>query len=173
MFWWGLFFLIFYFFDMYGAWRGLPAFLQARVHVFMVFVIMWMTQRFTDTQSAAELGLEIGSGGHTFNYWIFYVWFILPGFMIGRYFLLSLNAYGEQWNEAFSSLRIPDWKHFIRLHIGKDGALTIFPIGIWRVPRVWRNDDTNGRTYYVPADPRATDLELIEQPMTLRSRSAA
>ena len=44
-----------------------------------------------------------------------------------------------------------DYKHFLRLHVGTDGALTIWPIKIDRVPRRWRDrrgadaDDVAGR----------------------------
>lgn len=57
-------------------------------------------------------------------------------FLMGLYLLISLNVFGRHSNEAFSSLRIEDYKNFLRLRIAKDGSLTIFPIGIERwVPR--------------------------------------
>jgi hypothetical protein len=38
-------------------------------------------------------------------------------------------------NEVFACQGIADWKNFLRLHIGRDGALTIYPVGIERVAR--------------------------------------
>ncbi len=38
-------------------------------------------------------------------------------------------------NEVFSCQGIEDWKSFLRLHISRDGKLTIFPIGVERVAR--------------------------------------
>src|SRR4029078_6369882 len=62
--------------------------------------------------------------------------------LLGLYLLISLNVFGRHMNEAFSSLRIEDWKHFLRLHIDETGRLTIFPIGIRRVPRRWKASTT-------------------------------
>jgi hypothetical protein len=53
----------------------------------------------------------------------------------GVYLFGALNLFGAQANEAFSALRIQDYKHFLRLHITREGLLEIFPIGIPRVPR--------------------------------------
>ena len=53
----------------------------------------------------------------------------------GLYLFTAVNLLGVQANEAFSSLRIQDYKHFLRLHITPEGILEIFPIGVPRVPR--------------------------------------
>lgn len=55
--------------------------------------------------------------------------------ILGLYLLLALNLFGAHGNEAFSSLRIQDYKHFLRLHITPEGKLKIYPIGIKRIPR--------------------------------------
>ena len=62
-----------------------------------------------------------------------------------------MQVFGRHSNEAFSSLRIQDYKQWLRMHFAADGTLTIFAIGIDRVPR---------RT---PDDPRATPPHLIEK----------
>jgi hypothetical protein len=72
--------------------------------------------------------------------------------LLGLYLFLSLNLFGFHALEAFSSLRIPDYKHFLRLHIGADGRLEIFPIAIRKVPR---RDEGRGR------------YMLIEEPVTI------
>ena len=78
-------------------------------------------------------------------------------------------------NEAFSSLRIEDYKNFLRLHIAKDGSLTIFPIGIERVPRRWRATEASAFDAQLePDDPSARKPQLIEPPLVTRwSRSPA
>ncbi len=38
----------------------------------------------------------------------------------------------------FSSLQIEDWQNFLRIKIDSQGALTIYPIGIDRAQRAWR-----------------------------------
>ena len=93
---------------------------------------------------------------------------VLGSCIMGLYLLVSLNGFGHHQNEAFSSLAIPDWKSFLRLHIGPNGDLTIFPIGVRRVARGWRHSSAPDGPGLVADDPRATDAELIEVPIVLR-----
>ena len=92
---------------------------------------------------------------------------VIGSFIVGVYLLVSLNVFGRHSEEAFSGLRVQDFKHFLRLHVGSDGALTIWPIKIERVPRHWRDrrdgDATTSRV--VPVDPLVP--ELIEPPIRL------
>jgi hypothetical protein len=53
-------------------------------------------------------------------------------------YLWVTNYLGFHANEAYAPLRVKDHKHFLRLHIGRDGALTVFPIGVDKVCRRWR-----------------------------------
>jgi hypothetical protein len=98
---------------------------------------------------------------------------IVGSSILGVYLLTSLNAFGRHANEAFSSLKIPDWKNFLRMKIDAQGNLTIFPIGIRRVPRTWkpRHAGTQGPER-VPDDRKATAPELIEGPIELRRSPA-
>ncbi|MGH7165727.1 MAG: hypothetical protein ACREIS_09425 [Nitrospiraceae bacterium] len=101
-------------------------------------------------------GLIFGSG------------WLVGSFIMGVYLLISLNLVGRHSNEAFSSLRIADWKHFLRLKIAANGDLTIYPIGIRRIARDW----TDGLPCH-PQDPKATAPELIEDPIVLKNPSAS
>lgn len=76
----------------------------------------------------------------------------------GIYLLVSLNVFGRHANEAFSALRIADYKNFLRLRIGADGQLSIYPVGIDRVPR-WRRWGRAAR--------RGSAPRLIEGPITV------
>lgn len=89
--------------------------------------------------------------------------------VMGTYLLVSLNRFGRHSNEAFSSLSIPDFKNFLRLHIGADGALRIYPIKIERVARRWRENPAAGphAPQLEPDDRRASAEELIEAPITV------
>ena len=91
-------------------------------------------------------------------------------FLMGLYLLISLNVFGRHSNEAFSSLRIEDYKNFLRLHIASDGSLTIYPIGIERVPRKWRAtaEATEFDPQLEPDDPAATAPHLIEPPVVVK-----
>ena len=55
---------------------------------------------------------------------------------LGLYLLLSLNLFSRHTTEAFSSLRIEDYKNFLRMRIDPDGGLTIFPIGVQKAAKM-------------------------------------
>jgi len=95
---------------------------------------------------------------------------IVGSLLLGVYLLISLNVFGRHMNEAFSSLRIEDWKHFLRLHVDEGGRLTIFPIGIRRVPRRWKEGAQDTGPRFESDDPRATPPELMEAPIVLTHR---
>lgn len=89
--------------------------------------------------------------------------------LMGLYLLISLNVFGRHSGQAFSALRIEDFKHFLRIHIAADGTLTIYPIAVERVPRRWRRrrpGDTGTPSRVVPDEPM--EPALIEPPIRLR-----
>jgi len=99
--------------------------------------------------------------------------FLVGPFIMGLYLTVSLNRFGAHSNEAFISLALPDWKNFLRLRIARDGELTVFPVGLERVPRRWK--ETRAGPYapaWEPDDPRATPPVLIEQPIRVTPRRA-
>ncbi|HEV2826807.1 MAG TPA: metallophosphoesterase [Pyrinomonadaceae bacterium] len=108
---------------------------------------------------------------------IFVLGFIVGSFIMGFYLLVSLNFFGRHGNEAFSSLGIEDFKNFIRLHINDNGDLTIYPVGLRRVPRKWKPRTNDTRTNDTgpemePDDPKASDPELIEAPIVMKASKA-
>jgi Calcineurin-like phosphoesterase len=96
--------------------------------------------------------------------------FVLGSFIMGAYLLISLNFFGRHGNEAFSSLSIEDWKNFIRLHINEQGDLTIYPIGIRKVPRKWKQTNGASPSKLEPDPPNdpAHKPELIELPVVMK-----
>merc|ERR1712110_430800 len=56
-------------------------------------------------------------------------------------YLTLMSLLGRHLDEAFSSLRIEDYKNFLRLHIDKTGTLTMYAVGIDKVPKDWKEDD--------------------------------
>lgn len=102
---------------------------------------------------------------------IFVLGFVVGSFIMGAYLLFSMNVFGRHGNEAFSSLGIEDFKNFVRLHINENGDLTIYPVGIRRVPRKWkpRTSGTGPELIPDPDDTKATDPELIEPPIVLKA----
>ena len=141
---------------------------HAVAHMAAVFFMGW---GFT-VLTVKGFGLAFGSTPQllTAGLLIFVGGWIVGSVILGLYLLVSLNGFGRHHNEAFSSLKIEDWKHFLRLRIDAGGGLTIFPIGIERVPRQWRPAaSAASQSRIEPDDSRATPPALIEPPIAIRS----
>jgi Calcineurin-like phosphoesterase len=97
--------------------------------------------------------------------------YVIGSLVMGMYLLISINVFGRHSNEAFSSLRVRDWKNFLRMRITKDGTLTIYSIGIRRVPRKWRPRASGdaGVSKYQPAG-NYSEPQLIEKPIFISTR---
>jgi len=91
--------------------------------------------------------------------------YLIGAIIMGLYLFISLHIFGRHDNEAFSALKIEDYKNFLRLHIDKSGALTIYPIKIERVPRDWKPMGKDRVEYYEPET--AIKPELIEKPISV------
>jgi hypothetical protein len=91
--------------------------------------------------------------------------------IMGLYLLISLSVFGRHSEEAFSALRIQDYKSFLRLHVAHDGTLTIYPVKIRRVPRRWSGTGQatpDSPSLVQPLEPLAA--ELIEPPVVVPAR---
>jgi hypothetical protein len=146
--------------------RRIGGLLHGFAHLAAVFLLGWAVGRVTThfwefgsvRQILASAALIFPAGG------------IVGAWILGVYLFVSLNVFRRHSNEAFSSLRIDGWKSFLRLHIDQRGDLTIYPIGIERVPRRWRPSgdlDPKSPLRMVPADGRATKPNLIDRPITV------
>jgi hypothetical protein len=145
--------------------RVLGGVTHAVAHLFAALALAWLANIF----AVEVLGLPYASstqllvtGGLTFL-----AGAPVGGFIIGLYLLISVLVFGRHANEAFSSLRIQDYKQFLRMRIGTDGTLTLWCFGIDRVPRRWREEES-GRQ--VADDPRATPVREIDR-VSVRPRS--
>jgi hypothetical protein len=80
-----------------------------------------------------------------------YLWRLFPFFWIiatpvaaqimGTYLFVCINWLGVHMNEAFSSLRIEDYKHFLRMYIDPTSEdLHIYVVGLEHVPKHWEED---------------------------------
>lgn len=90
--------------------------------------------------------------------------YIIGSIIMGIYLFVSLHLFGRHDNEAFSALKIEDYKNFLRMHIDKDGDLTIYPLKIDRVTRKWKPIFE----YFEPDDLFKSDPELIEKPIVIK-----
>ncbi len=86
---------------------------------------------------------------------------ILGSVIMGLYLWLSLNLFGQHPNEAFSSLKIQDWKGFLRMRVSKEGTLDVHFIGIREVPRKWQRGPAGGPRW-VAADGRGS-CEIVDR----------
>jgi len=153
--------------DTHSAWyRRLAGATHGLAHTAAAWSLLSISRALIDRSGlTSPLAVEAVNG--TF---MFMTGGIAGSFLMGLYLLVSLNIFGRHSNEAFSSLRIEDYKNFLRFHIGKDGTLTIYPIGIERVPRRWKA--TGATSPYDPQlepdDPASTPPHLIEPPVAVR-----
>lgn len=161
--WLILFITAFVFFtDTHVRWyRIIGGIAHACAHLGAAFGIGW----FSIVLATRWLGLEFGSvpqmlmsGAITF------VGGGLAGsIVLGIYLFVSLRVFGRHANEAFSSLRIQDFKHWLRLRIDAEGTLTVHAIAIDRVPRRWREERDGDGLRIVPDDDIATAPRLVDR----------
>ncbi len=145
--------------------RIIMGFLHGAAHLITTFLLGWKALTITESWLGIQEPLSqtlmmvtlVAMAG----------WLIGP-VIVGLYLLISINVFGRHDNEAFSSLAIQDYKHFLRMKIDGDGKLTIYPVGIRRVPRRWKpREDRSPGPVLVPDDPRAAAPELIETPIVV------
>lgn len=153
--------------DTHSAWyKRLAGAAHGLAHAGAAWALLGLSQRLVESLGLTHpLAVEAVNGVSMFASGGF-----VGSLLMGLYLLISLNVFGRHSNEAFSALRIEDYKNFLRLRIAKDGSLTIFPIGIERVPRRWKA--TASPSVYDPQlepdDARATLPHLIEPPVVVK-----
>lgn len=150
------------------AYRVVGGLVHAAAHIFAALLLGWLSGQIgkaLELEFHSTLQVLLSLAVLCFGGWL------VSAVIIGLYLLISINVFRVHANEAFSSLAIQDYKHFLRLRIGPDGALTIYPIGLPRVPRRWRRvpDAGRGAAKFEPEDlhPDARP-RLIEAPIVLR-----
>ena len=111
-------------------WKKIVGGLHAFVHVVTLVLASSLLARLMP--GATDLGLIVA---------IAIVGGVLSATIFGVYLLISLNLFNRHWNEAFSSLRIQDYKNFLRLRIKPDKTLEIHAVGLKNVPREPRSGE--------------------------------
>lgn len=148
----------------WGGWaRVFVGFPHAVVQLAVIVALIWaFAAPFADLSLIAFLPVFFGLLG--------VIGGLAGSLLMGLYLWLSQQA-GKHANESFSSAHIQDSKSFLRLRVGADGSLTIFPIALDRVPRKWRavpEGDPQG-PWFVPAEGEVT-ARLIEPPIRVGER---
>ncbi|KAL3505208.1 hypothetical protein ACH5RR_035049 [Cinchona calisaya] len=60
--------------------------------------------------------------------------------VFGSYLYICINWLHLHFDEAFSSLRIANYKSFTRFHINRRGDLEVFTLAVDKVPKEWKLD---------------------------------
>ena len=143
------------------SWRVLGGIFHAVLHFGAAFLVGWFALLLT----VQAFDLSYGSIVQLLVSGLITVVLgaVAGSFILGVYLFVSIRIFGRHSNEAFSSLRIQDFKQWVRLRIDASGALTIFAIAIDRVPRRWRAQQRNGEQTWVADDSRATPPRLIDR----------
>jgi len=143
------------------SWRILGGAFHAVAHLAAAFVVGWLALLLT--MHVFELGYGTIPQLLLSGFITFIVGGPVGSFILGVYLFVSIRLFGRHGNEAFSSLRIQDFKQWLRLRIDAAGGLTIHAIGIDRVPRRWRTAQRNGKQTMEADDARATAPRLIDK----------
>jgi hypothetical protein len=143
------------------SWKVLGGAFHALLHLAAAFMVGWAALLLT------VRGFDLGYGSVSQLLLSGLITFVLGGpvgaFILGIYLFVSIRVFGRHGNEAFSSLRIADYKHWLRLRIDASGMLTIYAIAIDRVPRRWRAATRNGEQTLEADDKRASSPRLIDR----------
>jgi hypothetical protein len=143
------------------SWRIVGGACHALLHLAAAFAVGWAALRVT----TGVLDLHYGSIVQLLSSGV--ITFLLGGpvgaFILGAYLFVSIRIFGRHSTEAFSSLRIQDFKQWLRLRIDAAGNLSIYSIAIDRVPRHWRAARRADTETLEPDDPRATAPRLIDR----------
>ena len=93
---------------------------------------------------------------------------LAAGFLMGFYLFGANVLFGRHPNAVFAARHIQDYKGFLRMHLGSDGRVTVYPIGVDRVPRRWRlvSDGQTDDPWFEPSD-RSIEALLIEPPFSV------
>jgi hypothetical protein len=93
---------------------------------------------------------------------------VVAATLAGLYLLITHVFFGMHDNEVFSALRLRSFKCFARVHIGRDGTMTVYPIGIRNTrSNKWelQPDAPAGSPFY--SRPSGVMPTLIERPFTV------
>ncbi len=140
--------------------------LHALAHLTALFLVGWGAVYFVggdDTLRSRSLVQLLSVAGIVFASGV-----LIGPLITGVYLLISLNYFDVHHNEAFSAIKIPDYKNFLRFKIDADsGNLTIYPVGVEKVVKDWKaGDKKKGEPDLVPiAMEPDNSAFLIEEPI--------
>lgn len=97
----------------------------------------------------------------------------LAGTWLVALYLLVADRFGQNTNELFAAQHIEGYNNFLRMHIGQDGALTLYPVKIQNVTRWQFEPDGDAATPWFRPKKEPPEPELIEEPLRFEPLSRA
>ncbi|CAA0807857.1 Calcineurin-like metallo-phosphoesterase superfamily protein, partial [Striga hermonthica] len=88
--------------------------------------------------SVSRGGLMIYYASVFLYFWVFST--PIVSLVFGSYLYACINWLHIHFDEAFSSLRIANYKSFTRFHINRKGNLEVFTLAVDKVPKEWKLD---------------------------------
>lgn len=143
--------------------------IHAALHVAALFALVWLLHR-VDAQL-----LQLRAG----PWWLWLITmaiFFIPvggavaAFLFGLNLLVTCMWFNMNHNDAFSAMRVFDYRHFLRIRILGD-QITVYSIGLERVPRrsEWQDNPASpadpNAPYFIPHVPMVP--RLIERPIVI------
>ncbi|PAN10931.1 hypothetical protein PAHAL_2G125800 [Panicum hallii] len=118
-----------------------PACIKYLMSAFDVPEVMAVTR-----STICRKGIESLPRGGAIIYYVcvfLYFWVLstpVVSLVFGSYLYVCINWFHIHFDEAFSSLRIANYKAFTRFHIKKNGDLEVFTLAVDKVPKDWMLD---------------------------------
>lgn len=143
------------------SWRIAGGTIHALLHLNAAFIVGWCALVVT------ERWLHLAYGGTAqlllSGFLVFAAGWVVGAFIMGAYLFASIRVFGRHSTEAFSSLRIQDYKQWLRLKVDSTGALTIYCIALDRVARRWRKARRGGEETLERDDARASAPRIVDK----------
>ncbi|KAI9201700.1 hypothetical protein LWI28_027717 [Acer negundo] len=89
-------------------------------------------------QSLSRGGAAIYYAAVFLYFWVFST--PVVSLVFGSYLYICINWLHIHFDEAFSSLRIANYKSFTRFHITPEGDLEVYTLAVDKVPKEWKLD---------------------------------
>lgn len=162
---------------MIGWWSGLLRERRPRAPSGPVVAVLF---QLAVTAAALTLTVTIArSVPSSWNRLVFLAILLVVAAVAGAFLGSQLFALWVLWSNQglvaewqMSGQSIDDHKGFVRMHIARDGALTLYPLALDGICRDWRleevADTTAAWTRPVPVTPRT--VRLIEEPFVIARR---
>ncbi|XP_006657430.1 uncharacterized protein LOC102702861 [Oryza brachyantha] len=118
-----------------------PACIKYLMSAFDIPEVMAVTR-----STICRKGIESLPRGGAIIYYVcvfLYFWVLstpVVSLVFGSYLYICINWFHIHFDEAFSSLRIANYKAFTRFHIKKNGDLEVFTLAVDKVPKEWMLD---------------------------------